>query len=103
MKNHIVCIASEHKGNEFLEEAQNAGWSVTLVTRKKLLDSPWSWTAINDVVTVADDAQSVDYVRAITNLAGSMMIGRIVGLDEFDVITGALAREHLQIAGLGSS
>ena len=38
MKKHIVCIASEHKGNEFLEEAHNAGWHVTLVTRKKLLD-----------------------------------------------------------------
>ena len=56
MKNHIVCIASEHKGNEFLEEAQNAGWHVTLVTRKKLLDEPWAWTAINDVKTVEDDA-----------------------------------------------
>src|SRR6185369_1459969 len=103
MKNHIVCIASEHKGNEFLEEAQNAGWGVTLVTRKKLLDAPWAWTAINDVVTVDDEAQSVDYVRAITNLAGSTYIARIVGLDEFDVITAALAREHLQIDGMGSS
>jgi len=103
MKNHIVCIASEHKGNEFLEEAQNAGWGVTLITRKKLLDAPWAWTAINDVVTVDDEAQSVDYVRAITNLAGSTYIARIVGLDEFDVITAALAREHLQIDGMGSS
>jgi len=103
MKNHIVCIASEHKGNEFLEEAQHAGWGVTLVTRKKLLDAPWAWTAINDVVTVDDEAQSVDYVRAITNLAGSTYIARIVGLDEFDVITAALAREHLQIDGMPSS
>lgn len=103
MKNHIVCIASEHKGNEFLEEAHNADWSVTLVTRKRLLDAPWSWTAISDVVTVEDDAQPVDYVRAITNLAGSKVIGRIVGLDEFDIITAALTREHLQIDGMGSS
>ena len=71
MKKHIVCIASEHKGNEFLDEAQNAGWHVTLVTRKKLLDEPWAWTALNDVKTVEDDASVVDYVRAITNIAGS--------------------------------
>jgi len=103
MKNHIVCIASEHKGNEFLEEAQNAGWRVTLVTRKKLLDSPWPWTAIDEVRTVEDNALPVDYVRAITNISGSTHVDRVVGLDEFDVITGALAREHLQLGGMTSS
>jgi biotin carboxylase len=103
MKNHIVCIASEHKGNEFLEEAQNAGWRVTLVTRKKLLDEPWSWTAIDEIKSVEDNALPVDYVRAITNVAGSRKIDRVVGLDEFDVITGALAREHLQLDGMTSS
>lgn len=103
MKKHIVCIASEHKGNEFLDEAQNAGWHVTLVTRKKLLDEPWAWTALNDVKTVGDDASVVDYVRAITNVAGSRPIDRVVGLDEFDVITAAMAREHLQLGGMTSS
>ena len=103
MAKHIVCIASEHKGNEFLEEANGAGWDVTLVTRKKLLDSAWAWTALKEVRTVEDDAQPVDYVRAVTNIAGSMSIDRVVGLDEFDVITAALTREHLQIDGMVSS
>ena len=56
MQNHIVVIASEYKGYEFLEEAQNAGWQTTLVTKKKLLDAAWPWTAIGDVRTVEDDA-----------------------------------------------
>ncbi len=103
MKNHIVCIASEHKGNEFLDEAQNAGWHVTLVTRKKLLNEPWSWTALNDVKTVEDDASQEEYVRAIANLAGARKIDRLVGLDEFDVMTAARAREHLQLGGMTSS
>lgn len=103
MKPHIVCIASEHKGNEFLEEAQNAGWYVTLVTRKKLLDEPWLWTALNEVKTVEDDAKPEDYVRAITNVAGNRKIDRVVGLDEFDVMTAANAREHLQLGGMTSS
>jgi len=103
MKNHIVCIASEHKGNEFLDEAQNAGWHVTLVTRKKLLDEPWLWTALNEVKTVEDNASPEEYVRAITNVAGSMRIDRVVGLDEFDVMTAARAREHLQMPGMSVS
>lgn len=103
MKKHIVCIASEQKGNEFLEECQNAGWHVTLVTRKKLLDHPWAWTALNDVKTVEDDALPIDYVRTITNIAGTRAIDSVVGLDEFDQITAALTREHLQMPGMTSS
>lgn len=103
MANHIVCIASEHKGNEFLETAREAGWRVTLVTRKKLVDGPWTWAAITDVKEVDDAALPVDYVRAVTNIAGSQKIDRVVGLDEFDVITAALAREHLQLEGMVSS
>lgn len=103
MKKHIVCIASEHKGNEFLEECQNAGWHVTLVTRKDLLDYPWSWTALNEVKTVERHATQEDYIRAITNVAGSKKIDRLVGLDEFDVLTAAKAREHLQMEGISGS
>jgi len=103
MNKHIVCISSEFKGNEFLEEAQNAGWHVTLVTKKKLLDSPWSWTAINDAKTVENDANVLDYVRTITNIAGSRPIDRVVGIDEFDVLTAAMTREHLDLSGMSRS
>lgn len=103
MKNHIVCIASEFKGNEFLEECQNAGWHTTLVTRKKLLDEPWAWTSLNAAKSVGDDAQPADYIRAVANLAANQPIQRVVGLDEFDVLTAAKAREHLQIEGLSGS
>ncbi len=103
MKHHIVCIASEFKGNEFLDECQNAGWDVTLVTRKKLLDERWVWTALNEVKTVSDDASPDEYVRAIVNVAGNKSIDRVVGLDEFDVLTAAKAREHLQLGGMTSS
>ncbi|MCY7374711.1 MAG: ATP-grasp domain-containing protein [Pyrinomonadaceae bacterium] len=103
MKKHIVCIASEHKGNEFLEECHNAGWQVTLVTRKDLLDYPWTWTSLSDVKTVERGAAAEDYVRAVANIAGNQPIDRLVGLDEFDVLTAAQAREHLQIEGISDS
>ena len=103
MPKHIVCIASEYKGNEFLDEAHNAGWDVTLVTRKKLLNEQWQWTALTDVRTVEDNASIEEYVRAITNVAGAKAIDRVVGLDEFDVLTAARAREHLQLGGMTSS
>ncbi len=103
MSKHIVCIASEFKGNEFLDEAHAAGWHVTLVTRRKLLDEPWLWTAIDESKTVDDDAGVLDYVRAVTNLFGSQAIDRVVGLDEFDVLTAAMTREHLGLPGMSRS
>ncbi len=103
MEKHIVIIASDFKGGEFIEEAHNAGWFVTLVTRRKLLNEPWPWTAINDCKTVDDDAGVLDYVRAATNVAGSRTIDRVVGLDEFDVITAAMTREHLDLPGMSRS
>ncbi len=103
MKKHIVCIASEFKGNEFFEECHNAGWRVTLVTRKNLLDSPWIWTNLNEVKTVANDAATEDYIRAVANIAGLHPIDRVVGMDEFDVLTAAKTREHLQIKGMSNS
>ncbi len=103
MQNHIVCIASEFKGNEVLEEAKKAGWRVSLVTREDYKDSNWVWNCLSDFVTVPISATSEDYIRAATNFAGKYPVRRIIGVDEFDVLTAARAREHLQIEGMSNS
>jgi len=103
MKKHIVCIASFFKGNEFYEECHERHWRVTLVTSEKLLDAAWAWTSLSEVKTVPGGATQQDYIRAVTNIAGARRIDRIVGIDEFDVLTAAKAREHLQIEGLSGS
>ncbi len=103
MKKHIVCIASYFKGNEFYEECHERSWRVTLVTGEHLLDEPWAWTSLSEVKTVGANAAPEDYIRAVTNIAGAGKIDRLVGIDEFDVLTAAKAREHLQIEGLSGS
>ena len=100
---NITCIASEFKGAEFLEECQKAGWHVTLVTKEKLVKENWPWTCLNEVKTVKDDAPPLEYVQAIVNAARDRMPDRVVGLDEFDVLVGAQAREHLQLDGMSIS
>lgn len=103
MQKHIVCIASYFKGNEFFEECHERGWRVTLVTSENLLDEAWAWTSLSEVKTVRAYAPVEDFIRVVTNLAGARQIDRIVGIDEFDVLTAALVREYLQIEGLSSS
>ena len=84
--NYIVCIASEFKGNEFLEEAKAAGWHVTLITHEKNKDAEWSWPSVNEFKTVPDDASKDEYIRTIVNVAGAHPVDRVVGLDEFDAL-----------------
>ncbi|HXH71134.1 MAG TPA: hypothetical protein VNI60_12455 [Pyrinomonadaceae bacterium] len=72
MKKHIVCIASFFKGNDFFEECREAGWRITLVTRKSLLDEPWAWTSLSEVKTVQNDAVTEDYIRVAANIAGRL-------------------------------
>ena len=103
MRKHIVCIASEFKGNDFFDECRRADWRVSLVTREDLLDEPWAWANLSDVKKVRRSATTEDYIRAVTNIAGSEPIDRLVGIDEFDVLPAAKAREHLQLEGLSSS
>lgn len=97
MKKHIVCIASEFKGSEFLEECHNAGWRVTLVTREDLRDSNWPWTSLNEFKTVPKDSNEDDYLRAVVSIAAEQKVDHVVGMDEFDVLPAARAREYLQI------
>src|SRR5207248_2288413 len=78
-------------------------WHVTLVTRRKLTSEDWPWTSLNEVITVDDDAGVLEYTRAVANLAGSRKIDRVVGLDEFDVLTAAMTREHLAMPGMSRS
>jgi len=103
MTRHIVCIASEYKGAEFLEEAHASEWRVTLVTKRKYSSENWPWDAVDELITVDDEAGVLDYNRAIANLAGTRKIDRIVGLDEFDVLTAAMTREHLVVQGMSRS
>jgi biotin carboxylase len=102
-RNHIVCIASEFKGNEFFEECSKAGWKVTLVTRENLIDKPWVWTSLNAVKIVPNPATTEEYVRAVVNIAGSQPVTCVVGIDEFDVLNAAKTREYLQIEGMSNS
>lgn len=94
---NIICIASEFKGNEFLEEAHANGWHVTLVTRDDLREANWSWTSLNEIHFVAKESREEEYLREIVNLGGKRPIHHVVGLDEFDVLPAARTREYLQI------
>ncbi|MGI4829585.1 MAG: ATP-grasp domain-containing protein [Janthinobacterium lividum] len=97
----LLCISTYEKGQAFLEEASRLGCSVTLLTVDKLRDADWPREAIAHLETMPEELAPEAVLPYITRLAKHRDFARIVALDEFDLDTGALAREHLRLPGMG--
>jgi ATP-grasp domain len=99
----ILCISSYLKGHEFLREARRRGWRVLLLTVEKLGQADWPREVIDDVFLMPDLNDRTQVLNAVSYLARSQIIDRIVALDEFDIEMAATLREHLRIPGMGET
>ena len=103
----ILCIASYEKGHAFLIAAKEAGARVLLMTSASLKDkAEWPMDSIDEIFYMHDQQQKWDRtetVNAVSYLARTRQIDRIVPLDDFDLEMAAGLREHLRIAGMGET
>ncbi|MGW8319091.1 MAG: ATP-grasp domain-containing protein [Candidatus Promineifilaceae bacterium] len=99
----ILCLASYFKGGAFLEACKEQGCHVILLTKEKLADEEWPWAAIDERFLMPDLSKRLDVLFAVSYLARSRRIDRIIPLDDFDVETAAALREHLRIPGMGET
>ena len=102
----VLCLASYHKGFEFLREAKRQGARVLLVTSLSLKDAEWPSEAVDDVFYVPDDKKRWkldELILGVSHLARREPIDRIVPLDDFDLEKASALREHLRIPGMGET
>ena len=99
----ILCIATYEKGQEFIRECKRQGCRVLLLTVDSLKDADWPREAIDDTFYIPREIPREDLLKGISHLARSRVLDRIVALDDFDVETAALLREHLRIPGMGET
>jgi biotin carboxylase len=99
----ILCISTYEKGQAFLREAGRLGCAVTLLTVQKLRHADWPWDALAAFHTMPEKLTAQQVLVHITRLVKHENYVRIIPLDEFDLETAALAREHLQLPGMGQS
>ena len=99
----VVCLASYFKGVEFLREAKRQGWRVVLLTKEKLRHEEWPYESLDDFLVLPDDATPDHFVQAATHVARRSRVRRVVALEEYDVMTAGLVREHLRLPGLTNS
>ncbi len=99
----ILCLASYEKGADFLRESHRLGARVHLVTVEKLRDAPWPREALAGFWRLPDEHRREEVLIAVSWLARSERIDRVVALDEFDLETAASLREHLRLPGMGET
>jgi biotin carboxylase len=99
----IICLASYFKGVDFTREAKAQGARVFLITRERCRHEAWDVDAIEDSAVLANDAPPEQFIQTAVEIARRNRVTRVVALEEFDVITAGLVREHLRLPGLTSS
>lgn len=97
----VLCITTYEKGQEFMRECKRQGCRVILVTAEKLRDADWPRESLDDTFYLPAEIPLADIVSAVTHLARTHKLDRIVALDEYDMETAATLREHLRIPGMG--
>jgi biotin carboxylase len=97
----ILCVATYLKGEAFIRECHDRGWTVLLLTAEKLAGAAWPRDAVEEVFTVARDPSDEEFRIAAARIARRRRIDRVVALDDFDVEAGAMLREFLQLPGFG--
>jgi biotin carboxylase len=97
----FLCITTYEKGQDFMRECARQGCRVILLTAEKLREADWPREILTDTFYLPDGISLSEIVSAVTHLARSRKLDRIVALDEYDMETAATLREHLRIPGMG--
>ncbi len=100
---NLLVLASYFKGERFMQQAHKRGAKVYLLTQEKLLKSPWPRESITEVFAQANGSPLEHTLNAVSYLARSVRIDRIVPMDDYDVEVAAALREHLRIPGMGDT
>jgi biotin carboxylase len=100
---NIICLATYFKGVDFIRECKAHGCNVVLITKEKMLNEDWPRDSLDDLYAVPNDASPPLFIDLVAFLSKRMKVDRVIALEEFDVVTAALIREHLCMPGLSAS
>ncbi len=100
----VLCLASAEKGAALMRECKRQGCHVILLAREKHRDEPgWPREAIDqfEIIPSLDDHDRV--MQMVNDIARVRRIDRVLPLDDLEVETAALVREHLRMPGMSYS
>src|SRR5687767_3013300 len=99
----ILCLTSFEKGADLMRECHALGARVLLLTVESLRDAEWPHDALAASYYMPSLYEREHVIHAVSYLARSERISRILALDELNVEMAAALREHLRLPGLNDS
>ena len=99
----FLLMSSFFKGGTLIEECKELGIHTILLTVESLKDKAWPWHAIDEKFFLPTGFEQPGITNAVSFLARTREIDRIIPLDDFDVEVAASLREHLRSPGMGDT
>lgn len=99
----VLILASFQKGHDFIDECKKQGCRTLLLTVEHLRHRNWPYDKIDEAFYMRSFDDRRELLHAVSYIARSRKIDRIVPLDDYDVEVAATLREHLRIPGMGDT
>jgi biotin carboxylase len=100
----VLVLAGDVKGQRLITECKREGCRVFVLTRHALKDEPgWPHEDVDEFFYMPSLTKKDEVINAVSYLARTQVIDRIVPLDDFDVEIASALREHLRVPGMGDT
>lgn len=100
----VLILAGDVKGQRLITECKQEGCRVFVLTRHALQgDEGWPHDDVDEFYYMPSLTKKDEVINAVSYLARTEQIDRIIPLDDFDVEIASTLREHLRIPGMGDT
>lgn len=99
----VLCLSSAVKGQRLIRELKQQGCRVFLLTEERWRGDDWPYDALDGAHYMHSLANRGHVLNAASYMARGLKFDVIVPLDEYEVETAGLLREHFQMPGMTAS
>ncbi len=100
----VLILAGDVKGQRLITECKREGCRVFVLTRHALKDDhDWPRKDVDEFYYMPSLTKRDEVINAVSYLARTEVIDRIIPLDDFDVEIASALREHLRVPGMGDT
>jgi len=98
-----LCLSSAVKGQRLIQELSRLGCRVFLLTEERWRDDDWPYESLAGIHYMHSLANRQHVINAASYMARGVKFDLIVPLDEYDVQTAGVLREHFVMPGMTAS
>ncbi len=100
---NVLCLSSAVKGQRLIRTLKAHGCRVFLLTEERWRGEEWPYDALDGVHYMHSLAIRQHVIHAASYMMRGVAFDLIVPLDEYEVETAGLLREHFQLPGMTAS